>query len=204
MKHLGTKELETQRLVLRRFTLEDAQAMYDHWASDPEVTKFLTWPAHSSPEVTKTVLTDWVQSYEKENYYQWAIVPKELGQPIGSIAVVEQDDRVCKAHIGYCIGKNWWHCGYMSEALKAVLDYLFSQVGLLRVEARHDPRNPHSGGVMKKCGMKFEGTLRQSDWNNQGICDASWYAMLRSEWEAAQEGKNAEFRMILGTRSKCG
>ena len=57
----------------------------------------------------------------------------------------------------------------MSEALGAVIDFLFDEVGVNRVESRHDPRNPNSGAVMKKCGMKFEGTLRQSDRNNQGI-----------------------------------
>ncbi len=69
----------------------------------------------------------------------------------------------------------------MSEALKAVIDYFFKNVGANRIESRHDPHNPHSGMVMQKCGMKYEGTLRSSDKNNQGICDASWYAILRSE-----------------------
>jgi len=67
------------------------------------------------------------------------------------------------------------------EALLAVMNHLFDTVGYNRIEARHDPRNPHSGGVMKKCGMKYEGTLRQSDWNNQGACDACWYALLKNE-----------------------
>ena len=97
------------------------------------------------------------------------------------MAVVEHDDRVGKAHIGYCIGQTWWHRGIVSEALKAVMDFLFDEVGYDRIEARHDPRNPHSGGVMTKCGMKYEGTLRQSDWNNQGVCDACWYALLKNE-----------------------
>lgn len=183
MQHLGTRDLETERLILRRFTLEDAQAMYDNWTSDGEVTKYLMWPAHESVEVSRAVLADWVAGYDKPDYYQWAIVPKDFGQPIGSIAVVHQDDRVGKAHIGYCIGKNWWHRGYMSEALEAVMEYLFESVGMRRLESRHDPRNPHSGAVMRKCGMKYEGTLRQSDWNNQGICDACWYAALREEWK---------------------
>ena len=69
----------------------------------------------------------------------------------------------------------------MSEALGAVIDFLFDEVGVNRVESRHDPRNPNSGAVMKKCGMKFEGTLRQSDRNNQGICDACYYAILADE-----------------------
>ena len=63
-----------------------------------------------------------------------------------------------------------------------VIAYLFETVGLNRVESRHDPRNPNSGAVMRKCGMTYEGTMRKSDRNNQGICDACHYAILREEW----------------------
>jgi len=181
MKHLGTVTIETPRLILRRFTLEDAQAMYDNWASDPEVSKYLTWPAHRSVDVSRTVLEAWVADYEKEDNYQWAIELKALGQPVGSISVVSHNDRARLVHIGYCLGKAWWHQGIMPEALKAVMDFFFQEVGVNRVESRHDPNNPNSGRVMQKCGMKYEGTFRQSDWNNQGICDASWYALLAED-----------------------
>lgn len=181
MKHQGTKTIETSRLILRRFTLEDAPAMYRNWASDPEVTKFLTWPTHASEEVSRQVLLDWTGQYEENAFYQWAIVPKKFGEPVGSIGVVRLNELAQLVHIGYCIGANWWHQGITSEAMKAVMDYFFDEVGVNRVESRHDPRNPNSGAVMRKCGMKFEGTLRQSDWNNQGICDVSWYGLLASE-----------------------
>ena len=182
MKHLGTKNIYTDRLTLRPFTMDDADAMFHNWASDPEVTKYLTWPAHSNVEISRMVLKDWLFQYEKENYYQWAIVLKDLGEPIGSISVVNMDDRVQKAEIGYCIGKSYWHKGYTSEALSAVMQFMFTEVGCRRIEARHDTANPNSGKVMEKCGMRFEGTLRKSDRNNQGICDASWYGMLYHEW----------------------
>ena len=65
----------------------------------------------------------------------------------------------------------------------AVMDFFFDEVGVNRVEARHDANNPHSGAVMKKCGMQYEGILRQSDRNNQGIVDAVWYGILASERE---------------------
>jgi len=181
MKHLGTKTIETSRLILRRFTMDDAQAMYDNWASDPEVTKYLTWPAHGSEEISAMVLADWVSHYGEDTFYQWAIVPKKLGQPIGSISVVSRNDNAELVHIGYCIGRSWWHQGIMTETLQAVLDFFFDEVGVNRVETRHDPNNPHSGAVMRKCGMKYEGTMRQSDRNNQGLCDAAWYAMLRED-----------------------
>lgn len=180
MKHLGTKVLETPRLTLRPFTVDDAPAMYQNWASDPEVTKYLTWPTHESETVTRSILKDWTEHYGEETYYQWAIVPKNNGdKPIGSIAVVALDDRVKKATVGYCIGRTWWHRGITTEALKSVIGYLLTEVGLRRVDAYHDPRNPHSGAVMKKCGMQYEATLRASERNNQGICDARWYAILK-------------------------
>ena len=182
MKHCGTQTIETERIILRKFSKDDAEAMYRNWASDSEVTKYLTWPSHTTIEVSKAVLDDWVSSYSQENYYQWAIVLKNHGNdPVGSIGAVNMDEDISKIHIGYCLGRNWWHQGIMSEALKVVMDFFFDIVGANRIECRHDPRNPHSGMVMKKCGMKYEGTLRQSDRNNQGICDACWYALLRSE-----------------------
>ena len=103
MEHKGTVKIETERLVLRRFVEEDAEVMFANWASDPEVTKFLRWPAHGSVEVSKRVVGDWVSHYGEEDFYQWAIVPKELGEPIGSISVVEQNEKEEKVHIGYCI-----------------------------------------------------------------------------------------------------
>lgn len=181
MKHLGTRTITTERLILRRFTLEDAQAMYHNWASDPDVTRYLTWPAHGSVEITQMVLCDWIADYEKDDFYQWAIELRELGQPIGTISVVSHNDKAQLVHIGYALGRRWWRRGIMTEALQAVMDYLFDEVGVNRIESRHDPRNPNSGKVMRKCGMQYEGTLCQSDWNNQGICDASWYALLAEE-----------------------
>ena len=184
MKHCGTQRIETERLILRRFVLEDAGAMFRNWASDSEVTKFLTWPTHRSAEVSERVLKDWIPRYEQDDTYLWAIVLKESGdEPVGNIAAVQVNDDIASVHIGYCIGRAFWHQGIMSEALQAVIDFFFDTVGVNRVESRHDPENPHSGMVMQKCGMQYEGTLRSSDRNNQGICDACWYSILRSEWE---------------------
>ena len=181
LTHKGTQTIETPRLILRRAIREDTDPMFRNWASDPEVTKFLTWPPHANIGVTQTVLECWLAEYEKADYYQWMIVLKEIGEPIGSISVVRQNDAVEEAEIGYCIGSQWWHKGVMSEALSAVIEYLFTEGGMNRIAARHDPNNPHSGGVMRKCGMVYEGTTRASDKNNQGICDAAHYAILRRD-----------------------
>ncbi len=182
MKHCGTQRIETDRLILRKYVIEDAAAMYKNWASDKEVTKYLTWPPHASQEISQGVIEDWIKQYSNESYYHWTIVLKgNNNEPIGDIAVVCINENISKAHIGYCIGRTWWNRGITSEALKAVMDFLFDVVGVNRIEARHDPRNPNSGKVMKKCNMKYEGTLRSYDWNNQGISDACYYALLKSE-----------------------
>ena len=114
--------------------------------------------------------------------YQWMIEVKEISEPIGSISVVHLRDEIAEAEIGYCIGQKWWHKGIMTEALTAVIDYLFVEVGMNRITAKHDTNNPHSGGVMKKCGMQYEGIHRAADRNNQGVCDISQYAILREDW----------------------
>ena len=180
--HQGTVPLNTPRLLLRRAVAEDALPMFDNWASDPQVTKYLTWPAHGSPQISQMVVDSWISDYEKDDHYQWMIVLKDApANPIGSISVVSMNNEVEKAEIGYCIGKPWWHQGITTEALKAVMDFLFDEVGMNRIEARHDPRNPNSGAVMRKCGMQYEGTTRQSDRNNQGICDTCHYGLLKQD-----------------------
>ena len=126
-------------------------------------------------------MNEWTASYEKPNFYQWAIVPKNLDEPIGSISVVSTNEKTQMAEIGYCIGRPWWNRGITSEALSAVINFMFDQVGANRVQAKHDVNNPHSGLVMKKCGMKYEGTLRSAAVNNQGVCDVSIYALLKSD-----------------------
>lgn len=184
MKHLGTMKIGTQRLILRPFVPEDGDVMFRNWASDPEVTKYLTWPTHAEPGVSRWVVEDWVSHYKEENFYQWAIVLKDSGEVIGSISVVKMNEEAQWIEIGYCIGRSWWHKGIMSEALGAVMKFFFEQVGARRIQARHDPRNSNSGAVMRKCGMTYEGTLRRSDRNNQGICDAAVYSILWEEYYA--------------------
>jgi ribosomal-protein-alanine N-acetyltransferase len=192
MDRLGTKELESERLFLRRFTMEDAPAMFANWAGDSEVNKFLTWPIHQSVKDSATILYNWVNRYDMEDcFYQWAIVLKDSGdEPIGSIGVVKKDEIVEMAEVGFYLGKKWWRQGLMSEALKMVINYLFSTGRFNRIQAQHDTRNSHSGQVMKKCGMCYEGTLREAYRNNQGLCDIAVYAILKKEFYTANGDNN--------------
>ena len=184
MTHQGTKPLQTTRLNLRRFTTGDAKAMYNNWASDPQVSKYLTWPAHASPEVTKGILENWVPQYANDNFYTWAIVLNENGDdPIGSISVVNIHERTKTVEIGYCIGAKWWGQGIVSEAFGLLIKFLFEEVKVNRIEAVHDPRNPASGKVMEKCGLVYEGCLREAGYNNQGVSDKMMYAVLARDYK---------------------
>ena len=181
MNKTGTRKIETHRLILRPFTVEDAEEMYANWASDPEVTRFLTWPAHPDVSLTRKLLESWTSRYSDGAYFQWAIGLKESGAVIGSIGVIKLEEAIGSAEIGYCLGRAFWGRGIMPEALRAVMDYLFGTVGLNRVWAGHDVNNPKSGRVMEKAGMKKEGVLRASGINNQGIRDMAVWAALRED-----------------------
>ena len=198
IQHKGTMVIETERVVLRPFTPGDAEAMFRNWASDGEVTRFLTWPPHASAEVSRYVLEKWYGQREDPRSYQWAIELKELREPIGSISATKVDDRTGTATVGYCIGRRWWGQGITAEALEAVIAFFFQEVGMNCVTACHDPRNPNSGKVMRKCGMTREGTWRAGGVNNQGICDETWYSILREEFYSRRDssGPNGPVREI--------
>lgn len=187
MNQLGTVTIETKRLLLRQFTQSDAPAAFRNWTSDEAVTEFLRWPAHASVEVTQSILQEWINDYPNKDFYQWAIVLKENGdEPIGTISVVDQNEKLNIVHIGYCIGRKWWNLGITSEAFSGIIPFLFDEVKVNRIESQHDPRNPNSGKVMMKCGLKYEGTLRQADSSNKGIVDAAMHSLLAEEYYAAK------------------
>ena len=119
MTHKGTTPIETKRLILRRFQKEDAPHMYRNWASDPEVTKFLTWPTHQNADVTAQVIERWIGGYSDPQKYLWAIEWKESTEPIGSISAVKVNDETQSVTIGYCISRAFWGKGVTPEALRA-------------------------------------------------------------------------------------
>jgi ribosomal-protein-alanine N-acetyltransferase len=182
MEHLGTKKMETERLLLRQLTIEDTENVFKNWTNDDEVTKYLTWPAHKDINVTINVLENWIKNYESMDFYQWGIVLKEINEPIGTISVVDHSDGIKMVCIGYCIGLKWWNKGITTEALDTVIKFFFEEVGVNRVEAKFVVGNESSGKVMIKCGMKYEGLKRQEHLCNQGILDTKHYAILSEDY----------------------
>lgn len=181
MNHIGTVRLETDRLILRQFRKDDAETMYRNWASDDEVTKYLTWSSHKNVEMSLGYINYCLQGYKEPAFYQWGIELKESHELIGNISVVKVIDEIDSLELGWVIGRKYWGKGYTAEAANKLVEVLFDKVGANCIYAGHDVNNPNSGKVMKKIGMRFEGILRQSGRNNQGIVDCARYSILKSE-----------------------
>lgn len=149
--HLGTKELRSDRLILRQLKESDAQMMFDNWCTDEKVTEYLRWLPHENIKVTKSLLKDWINNYKSNENYLWGIELKESGQLIGSIAVVDLN----KIEIGYALSRSMWGKGIMSEALARIIKFLFEEIRIEKIVSCHDILNPASGKVMIKAGMKY-------------------------------------------------
>ncbi len=187
LKHKGTNIIETERLILRPYRSSDAEFMFRNWANDREVTRYLTWNAHRSVSDSENIINSWINEYSDPSRYNWAIVLRETGEPVGGIDVCHIYQNTDIAEIGYCLGRNWWNKGFMTESLKAVIPYLFD-VGFEQVLAVHAAENTASGRVMQKCGMKYEGTLRRFFRSNDGrLLDLCYYSILREEFLSALE-----------------
>ena len=182
MEKLGTKTLATERLILRKFNINDAEPMFRNWASNPNVTKYLTWQPYENIDGVREYIKFVINQYDGM-HFDWMIELKEINEPIGTIGVVKYDESINSANIGYCLSEEYWRKGIMTEAFKRVIKFLFEEVGVNRIEATHDPDNPNSGKVMKKCGLVYEGTHRQAGLNNQGVIDTVFYAMLLEDYK---------------------
>lgn len=149
----------------------------------------MSWQPHKKIKETKKLLRKWNRAYRNRKVYNWAIELKEIGQLVGSIAVVKDNvtwyngkKAIVEKEIAYSIGHNWWGKGIVTEALKAVIEFLFTNTDTTRITAKHDTNNPASGKVMQKAGMQYEGTLRAFGTSNNGVGDLCVYSILRTEY----------------------
>lgn len=183
MKNIGTKVLETERLILRKVTLNDAQDMYNNWGSDPLVSRYVTWETHKSVEDSLEFIKFLEESYTKDNTYQWLVVLKENNTPIGTVGGVRVDEKNNTIEIGYCYGRNYWNKGYATEALKKVITFLFEEVEVETIYARHLTENPASGKVMEKSGLTYEGILRKRILDKeQKMKDIASYSITKEDY----------------------
>lgn len=161
MNGIGTKTMETKRLILRKIEVSDYELVYKNWTSDRLVAKYVTWNVHESLEVTKQYCEYKENRYEGHDFcFDWIVILKETNEPIGEIEAVNVSRASRLVEMGYCFGSKFWNKGYATEALSAFIDYMFNEVNVDKVIACHISTNPASGRVMQKCGMQHDGTLK--------------------------------------------
>lgn len=193
MTHKGTVVLETARLVLRPFKPEDIEQIFYNCWSEAEVWKWTSYkPMHCVEDVINRaeMFTDeWFNAYTRPNRYSWAIELKASGEVIGRFFGMHPDEYVGQIELAYELGQNWWNQGLMTEAARAVIDFFFNEIGFNRIYAYHASENPASGRVMQKCGMTYEGVMRQACRCNSGLFDKVNYAIIAQDYFKLQKGK---------------
>lgn len=182
MTNIGTKEIETERLILRKFTYNDADDMLKYWAGDPGVQLMYCEPVYSSKKEVKELLDKYISSYEKDDYYRWAVIVKDTNECIGQIAYFLVDNKNNFAEIEYCIGSNFQKKGFATEACKAVINYGFKNIHLHKVQICHNSINMPSKKVIEKCGFHYDGTLRDYFYINGQYVDRLYYSILENEF----------------------
>ena len=131
LTHVGTNTIETKRLILRRFEYSDNESMRKNWIADEKIQSLYSEPVYSTAEDVKDLLDKYIGSYEREDYYRWAIIEKASGECIGQIAYFLVDSKNHFAEIEYCIGANFQCRGCATEAAKAVIAYGFDRINLV-------------------------------------------------------------------------
>ncbi len=173
------KTIETERLILRGWQLDDLDDLYEY-AKNPNVGLMAGWEPHSSKEVSLNVLKSFI-----ENDDRWAIVLKESGKVIGSLRIYPDENRgkYYAKYINYALSADYWGKGYMTEAVKRVIKYAFEEMYIDLLSAFHYPHNIRSKRVIEKCGFQYEVTLKQSQKIYDGqILDSVCYYILKSEY----------------------
>lgn len=182
MKDLGTKTLETKRLILRKVKEEDYQDAFKNWCNSDKVAKYVTWTKHITEEETKILYKNWVKEYD-EKTYRWAIELKKINEVIGTIDVSKNFLSFGTCELGYCLSDKYWNQGIMTEAANEVVKFLFEECEADTICAEFLENNPASGKVMKKVGMKYEGKLRSRIVDKNNIRnDLLVYSILKEEY----------------------
>lgn len=183
INYLGTPKIETDRLILRRFDLTDAQSVFDNWLSDERVTDNRIKGAHKTVSETIDRVAKIVSEYGSKEYCYWAIELKASGELIGEIDLYNFDNATGNCEVSFSLGYKWWNQGYGTEALRTVVEFGFRHMKIHKISAAHNIDNPASGKIMSKVGMEQEGIIRHMIRNAKGLYkDCAVYGILQDDY----------------------
>lgn len=161
MRHSGTIEFETARLICRRFMSSDCEDMFKNWAADPDIQFEYGEPVYNTISQVNELLAKYIESYQNPDFYRWAIMEKSSGENIGQIAFCRVYSDCRTAEIEYCIGKSFWGNGYAGEALAGLIEFAFTNTDFKKLEAYHRIENIKSGRVLEKSQMHITDTVER-------------------------------------------
>ena len=182
MKFPEIKELRTKDLILRKVRREDAGLYYERIGSREAVTRYMLFPPHGDIRDSIESVENVLRRYETGRCYRWAIALKEDDSIIGIIELLRFDEEAGTCSFAYMIGDGFWGRGYGTQALKAALDFGFSEMELSAVEVDHMSANPASGAVMRKCGMVHIRNEEAKYEKNGCVYDAIVYRITREQF----------------------
>ncbi len=175
--------LETERLILRPFNLDDAPDVQKMAGVFEVADTTLNIPhPYGEGEAERWIKTHRI-SFERSQSATYAITKRDDGTLVGAIGLT-MDAKHERAEMGYWIGKPFWNNGYATEAARAMIKFGFHDLGLNRIFAHYLTRNKASGKVMEKAGMKYEGHLRQHVVNWGKFEDLIMFGVLKEDFES--------------------
>jgi len=177
------ERLTTERLILRRMEMKDAQDIFAY-GRNKEVARHVLWKAYTHIAEVREYIRYMQKKYRAGKAASWCIELKDSGRVIGTIGYMWYQPEHNSVEVGYSLAKDQWNQGIMTEALERVMHYTFMDLQIHRIEAQHEIDNPASGAVMKKCGMQYEGRLRGRLFNKGRYVDVDLYSILRPEYVA--------------------
>jgi len=174
-------ELETERLLLRKMSLDDAGDVFE-FSKDPEVFKFTGGKVHQTIKDSEEFLKEIFEKYKSREIIAWGMLHKEHNRLIGDCGFIKWDTSQAKAELDYLLSKEYWNQGLMTEAVKRVIGFGFEEMRLNRIQAICEVANIASARVMEKAGMQFEGVLRNYNQHDGKPLDMKMYSIIRKEW----------------------
>jgi ribosomal-protein-alanine N-acetyltransferase len=172
--------LETDRLILREVTEDDAPTLYEYYR-DPELTKFIGFQTHNNIEQTRDFIVWMASIYQQKDSIRWGVQSRELNQLIGTAGLHFWKREIRCAEVGYHFGRPFWGMGFATEVLRGLIDFGFQSMNLNRIEGRHNAGNDASGRVMEKVGFQKEGVWRQREIKDDKLVDVIQFSLLRDE-----------------------
>lgn len=156
---LRFNKIESDRLILRKVNIKDIEDIFE-FTSLPQTSEGLSWNPHSDLTVTRKFVESIIAKYDKNTPSQWVLVLKENSKVIGIAGFIEVDFQSARGEIAYVLSPDFQNRGYMTEALRAIVHYGFTEMKLHRIQAKCEIDNYGSEKVMQKLGMQLEGVLR--------------------------------------------